>query len=249
MSNIDFYSNIYKYYDTIFPYQPAQGQFVKNLTNDLNTKAHILDCGCGTASLAIELARKSYTVEAFDFDEKMIKIALQKKEEHYPYKYPVLRQGDMKKLPETYPNKSFNVILCFGNTFVHLIDKEEQFNFLKSAYNLLDNKGLLSIQILNYEFILREKPANIPEIKNEKLSFERKYFYLENGLIDFTSILRLHSEKTQHTNSVLLRPITKSTLEKMLLEIGFTNIHFYGNFKMETLTEKSLPLVLSCQKP
>ena len=45
-------------------------------------------------------------------------------------------------------------------------------------------------------------------------------------------------------NSILLFPILKEGIEKLIFASGFSNINFYGGFNKSELTEDSIPLVI-----
>lgn len=70
---MNFYQSIYSYYDTIFPLQPATVDFIKN--EIIFESVAILDIGCATGNLSIELAKMGYCVYAFDLNQQIIALA------------------------------------------------------------------------------------------------------------------------------------------------------------------------------
>ena len=57
----EFYTSISEYYDYIFPYNPKQMAFIKSITEEQEIQ-NVLDIGCGTGNLALEMAKEGYEV-------------------------------------------------------------------------------------------------------------------------------------------------------------------------------------------
>jgi len=72
---MNFYESIANNYDYIFPYNTAHLNYIKSCLNNDTKEKTILDIGCGTGNLTLELAKVSKMVYAIDLDDKMIEIA------------------------------------------------------------------------------------------------------------------------------------------------------------------------------
>jgi SAM-dependent methyltransferase len=233
---MDFYTSISEHYDFIFPYSPAQVNFV---TKTLKTrKAKILDIGCGTGNLSIGLANAGYKVDAIDFDKQMVEIAKLKNKD---INFQAMNMLDIAK---NYKEESLDAIVSFGNTLVHLTDNNDIQSFLKSAHKILKKDGSLAIQIINYQNIIKNKIDLLPLIENENIRFERHYEFRDDKLIDFNTKLSIKATNESITNSIVLNPIFMNTLKVFMLKAGFSNIKIYGNFKMSKLDDRSIPLII-----
>lgn len=240
-----FYTSISKYYQQIFPFNPAQISFLKQVLPYNGAK--VLDVGCATGELSFALTRFGFPIWAFDFDAEMIEIAQNTKEEDTMF--PVFEQLDMRLIGEHYPELFFNTIICFGNTLVHLLNDEDIRQFIQGAYKLIAPEGKLTIQILNYQYILDDQIKSLPLIDNEHISFERNYAYDEGSdLIDFNTRLTVKSTGQEITNLVKLYAIRQNKLQELLEEAGFGSFEYFGSFKAEPLNKTSLPLIVTCQK-
>src|SRR5690554_5497487 len=117
MSDIQnkFYSSIAAHYHEIFPYNPMQLQFVEKQVGGLQGK-QIIDAGCATGELAFQLAQKGAEVSAIDLNDDLLDKAKSTK------LHPGLTffKMDMLEIPNYFPHEQFDVVLCFGNTLVHL---------------------------------------------------------------------------------------------------------------------------------
>lgn len=243
---MEFYESISNNYDYIFPASQAQVNFISEHA-DQNTK--VLDVGCATGSLALALAEKSIAVWAFDYDLEMIRIARSKKQKQGLSEFPVFEQLDMREIDSHYPANSFNQVVCIGNTLVHLHSEADILKFLKAAHAVLRENGKITIQILNYNYILSEKISSLPLIDNEHIRFERFYEFPSNQkMINFKTLLTEKANGTTVSNYIQLNPIRKNELEELLLKAGFRNISFYGSFKTEDLQKNSIPLIVVAEK-
>lgn len=240
-----FYTSISKYYQQIFPFNPAQISFLKQVLPYNGAK--VLDVGCATGELSFALTRFGFPIWAFDFDAEMIEIAQNTKEEDTMF--PVFEQLDMRLIGEHYPESFFNTVICFGNTLVHLLNNDDILKFAKGAYKLLAPEGKLTIQILNYQHILDDQIRSLPLIDNEHISFERNYaFDKGSDLIDFNTKLTVKSTGQEIVNSVKLYAIRQNKLQELLEEAGFVNFEYFGSFKADPMINNSLPLIVTCQK-
>jgi 2-polyprenyl-3-methyl-5-hydroxy-6-metoxy-1,4-benzoquinol methylase len=240
-----FYTSIAKHYPHIFPFNPAQIEFLRHVLP--YNGARILDVGCATGDLSFALTHFGFPTWAFDSDSEMVTIAQNTKQEEAMF--PVFQQLDMRLIDQRYPESYFDTVICFGNTLVHLLNDDDIRQFIKAVHRVLSPEGKLTIQILNYEHILVDQIKSLPLIDNEHIRFERNYeFHEGSDLIDFNTKLTIKSTGQKIENSVKLYGIRKNRLQEILEEAGFSSFEFFGSFNRETLTQSSIQLIVSCQK-
>lgn len=241
-----FYTSLAPHYQHIFPFNPTQIEFLKHVIP--YNGARVLDVGCATGELAFALSHFGFPTWAFDFDVQMVQIALKNKSEEAMF--PIFEQLNMLAIDERFPEAYFDTVICFGNTLVHLLNDDDISQFLKAAFKVLSSEGKLTIQILNYQHIIANQIKSLPLIDNKNIRFERNYEFEDDpGLISFNTKLIVKSTGQEIINSTKLYAIRKNELQQILEKTGFTSIEFFGGFNLEPLTDKNLPLVLSCQKP
>jgi len=240
-----FYTSIAPYYSHIFPFNPAQIEFLKQVLPYNGAK--VLDIGCAVGDLAFALSHFGFPTWAFDFDAQMADIADNTKQEGDLF--PIFGHVDMRIMDQFYPESFFDTVICFGNTLVHLLTDDDIRKFIRATYKVMVPEGKLTIQILNYQHILDHQIDTLPLIDNEHIRFERKYRFIEGTtLIDFDTKLTVKATSQEITNTVELYPIRQNKLQELLEEAGFTNFEFYGSFSSEPLNKNSLPLIVTCQK-
>lgn len=240
-----FYTSIAPHYPYIFPFNPAQIEFLKQVLP--YNGARVLDVGCATGELAFALTHFGFPTWALDFDDQMVQIARKTKQEDSMF--PVFEKLDMRQIDERFPESYFDTVICFGNTVVHLLNDDDIRKFIQSVFKVLSPEGKLTIQILNYQLILENQVKSLPIIDNEHIRFERNYEF-ESGyeLIDFNTKLTVKSTGQIIENSTKLYAIRPNKLQEILKKAGFVNIEFFGSFNREPLATTSLQLILTCQK-
>jgi 2-polyprenyl-3-methyl-5-hydroxy-6-metoxy-1,4-benzoquinol methylase len=251
-----FYTSISKYYSEIFPYQPAQLQFVKKRAGELAGK-QILDIGCSTGELAFQLANTGAKVTGIDLNKDLLGHALGCSGfrsaditiRGLESASPRFQIGNMLELETDFPPGQFDVVLCFGNTLVHLQTRELIRQMLKGVFTVLKPGGFFLLQILNYDYILGEQVSELPVIETENIRFIRKYKFEENNpLIRFQTNLFLKKEDKTISNETLLFGLKSAELTELLKNAGFFEIEMFSNFKQEPFGGKHLLLVVSCKK-
>lgn len=169
-----FYEALSQVYDLVFPKNKNTFQF---LSKGLKPKSSILDIACGTGNYAISFAQQGHDVDAIDLDSNMLEQARNKAVD-IPIHFV---RGDMTKIKEYFPAKRYDMIYCIGNSIVHLPNKQKIAELIKDTYDMLHEGGVLIIQTVNYDRIIKYKVDHLPTIENEKegVKFIRKYAYHE----------------------------------------------------------------------
>ncbi len=258
-SQNEFYSSISKYYSEIFPYNPMQLSFVKKELGNLQGKT-ILDIGCATGELAFGLTKAGAQVTGIDLNEDLLEQARAKMgsadvQSSYAEKNdskiaplnPAFRKGNMLELKADFSIQSFDTVLCFGNTLVHLNSVELIEKMLEGVKAVLKPGGQLFIQILNYDYIVGEQISALPVIETDNIQFVRRYnFRDDSDLIDFITVLKIKTEGNTVSNKTPLLALKSSHLIRLLENSGFRDIRLFASFKQEPFGGKHIPLVVSC---
>ncbi|MBI9067741.1 MAG: class I SAM-dependent methyltransferase [Salinivirgaceae bacterium] len=239
---MNFYQSIAHLYDYIFPLNKNHISFVQSAVTELESKS-IIDIGCGTGSFAIELGKYVKNIVGIDLDEEMLQMANAKN--NLPN--VVFEKGDMLHLAGKFEN-SFDSIICFGNTLVHLESFDEIDMFLKQCKCILHKGGKLLIQIINYDRIIDNNIDGLPTIENNFIKFERFYEHLpEEELIDFKTKLTDKKNKQILENSQMLYPITQGELVCFLEKNLFRINNIFGDFNRGEFDKDSISLIIEAE--
>lgn len=257
-SQNEFYSSISKYYAEIFPFQAVQLEFVKSRAGELAGK-QLLDIGCATGELAIQLAKNGAFVTGIDLNDDLLKQAIGRCDFQIAVKFnrgsetatpnPKFQKGNMLELKTNFQPGQFDAVLCFGNTLVHLQTPALVQQMLSGVFTVLKPGGHFLLQILNYDYILSEPVTELPLIDTENIRFTRKYRFPESGsLISFQTELLIKAESKSIENETSLLALQSHQLTELLKNAGFSEIELFSNFRQEPFGGKHLPLVVSCEK-
>lgn len=165
---MEFYKLLSCYYDEIFPVSPQDMAFLKTR---LKACRRILDLGCGSGNKTELLSEAGRTVVGVDSDQDMLSLA-RSRHSAVGLEYKL---GDIVGLKAMFPEKSFDAVLCLGNTLVHLLTSEALADFFDGSARILPSGGLLVIQILNYDYLLSRQVKELPLIETDQLIFRRLY--------------------------------------------------------------------------
>ena len=237
-----FYESIAKVYDYIFPKNRKQLEFVESIKK-ISSEEKILDIGCATGNLTEFLGEKTRNIVGIDLDKELLKEA---KEKHPNLNFENM---NMLKINEKFEENSFDRVVSFGNTLVHLDSREEVEEFFQKVYKTLKFNGFFIVQIINYNRIIEKNIKNLPTIDNEKVKFVRDYEYDKSiGKVDFITELTIKEANLNIKNNIKLLALTKIEIQKFLGEIGFRNIEFYGDFEGRELSDNSEAVIFVAQK-
>ena len=224
---MSFYSQIADYYSFIFPLSEGQLNFILSRSNNCN-QMKLLEVGCGIGELSMELGKHFEEVIGIDLDEMMISKAKQHATQRHNVKFYII---NMLHLNHNFTASSFDRIVSFGNTLVHLLEDDQILKFFKQSREILKNKGRLMFQILNYDYILDHHVTQLPVIENDTIRFERTYDFLEGkDFIHFNTSLIIKESGTSLSNTIPLNPIIKNKIEDLLKEAGYTSYQFFGSY-------------------
>lgn len=237
------YQSIAPFYDYVFPYRPVQKKFVLSSGGVDSRKKSMLDIGCGTGNLTLELSKQVKNIVGIDADREMINRARAK----------IHRYGEnirfrclgMLEIQDHFSGDGFDVILSFGNTIAHLHDTGDLRCFMGQTRKILNTGGVLLLQIVNFDRVLKGGIRRLPVIENERIKFERFYDRHRNGRhLTFKTVLTLKKESRIIENRVPLYPILRKELEIAVKKAGYEKTALYGGFAREPWTEKSPALVV-----
>ena len=151
----------------------------------------------------------------------------------------------MLELRQKFGAASFDTLIWFGNTLVHLDSDDDILSFLQQAKHVLKTPGKLLIQTINYDRIIDQNIKGLPGIENEFVKFTRKYAYHpKENLLDFKTLLFIKAEKREIRSTIRLYPIRQAELVQLIRQSGFSDIRLWGNFKREAMVSDSIPLVI-----
>lgn len=234
------YDLIANNYSSIFPVDIETVEFVDSYLHKTN-KTSILDIGCATGDLAIALSKKGYSVVGIDLDAKMIEIAASK----VTNSFLAFKQENMLNLDI---NIKYDCILCLGNTLPHVSSWKELNQFINLLHSKLNDNGILIIQILNYDKILKDEDIAFQTKEGNDFVFTRRYTSIHINSITFEIEIFNKKNLERHTDSTKLLPIERRKLVDSLVANGFEEVTVFSDYNGNQATESDYYNVFVAQK-
>lgn len=221
---MNLYDGLATLYDELFPPNPEATAFILDLARKgsrSSLPARVLDIGCATASLLLDLAAEGWEACGIEPSEAMRKVAESRAE--LADLGLTVADGTMLDAAGLFPAAHFGLLLCLGNTLPYLASEAELGTFLEGAASLLAPGGSIVIQVLNYQRVLGEngsKGWTFPELHAGKHAFRRRYENAPDGRLAFITEIS-HGEKRPVVSRDLLTPFKPAIIESALSAAGF----------------------------
>ncbi|HAE21208.1 MAG TPA: hypothetical protein DCG47_02650 [Spirochaetaceae bacterium] len=242
-----FYDSLVQIYDELFPVNPATLAFIGKPPR---RGALALDLGCASGGHSLALAQGSWQVLGLEPAALMLAEAKRRAEELGLSQRIEFRQAGMLDVHMELAPGSASLVLCIGNTLPHLKDGSELALFFKEAARALEPGGRLILQVLNYQKILADKPAKLPDLRLGDKVFSRRYQYRGDGSVDFFSSFGPKTAGERPENAVRLYPFTPGALVAAADGQGFVPRGIYASWNEEDFDpQASDMLVLDLETP
>jgi SAM-dependent methyltransferase len=228
-------------------------EFYLNIAKELSAEK-IVDLGCGTGLLTIDLANKGHKMIGVEPSKLMLEVA-QKNSQGLDIEW---FQGDAGNL------KEFNadLVIMTGHVAQFHIEDEQWKNALKSINKALKNGGYLVFESRNPDVQPWNNPhqennndwyapnfhkvfhdpkkgdieyrAKLLEVDGEKVTSEGHYLFTKSG------------EELTSANTLIFR--TRQEIEYSLNDAGFSIEKVYGNWDKSTANEESPEFIFIAKK-
>lgn len=228
----------------------SEKKIFEKIISDYNIK-RCLDAGCGAGIHSIILSKLGVDVVGIDISQAMIEKARELAQTfNSSAKFDVL---DFSQIKERY-KEEFDLVLCIGNTLVHLLSEKDLLIALRNFYNALKKDGILIVQILNYDKIMGNE-ERIINVRETPAKIFVRFYDFEPTIIgspslrvfeirkDFLKFNVLVVDKTKNYSHKLIttriKPIKSEELCKKIKMVGFKKFDLYGNLEGEEFDPKN----------
>jgi glycine/sarcosine N-methyltransferase len=222
-----FYGQLADWYDLMIGWQARLGREIPPLTAFLRGHGvkRVLDVACGSGQTAWALSQRGFDVTGVDLSDAMLERAKLFSLEG------VTAPRFLRWNPAecVYPEKEsvFDVALCLGNTFPHLLSDTEALHFLRNLRAVIPG-GLLLLQLRNLGHPqMRENPQFAEkdvEKDGRKYTIIRRYDYSESkhGMVGFEWEVKDDAARVVQYSRTYLRIYSNRDLVELLDKAGYT---------------------------
>jgi glycine/sarcosine N-methyltransferase len=199
----------------------------------------VLDAACGTGHHAIALSKLGFDAAGADLSPNMV--AQAQENARAAGQKIEFKQAGFGELAQAFGQRTFDAIVCLGNSMPHLLRLEPLARALADFRECTRTSGLLIIQNRNFDAVLRSRQRWMePQMHREgrdEWIFLRLYDFETTGLLAFHVItLRRHADGPweQTIRSTQLRPQTQVELVQALTSCGYGKLASYGDMSGST---------------
>ena len=236
------YESIARAYDALFP-PAAAARFFLGAPAPVgcakSASPFAVDLGCATGAHVALLAGLGWQVLGLDPSQAMIEAA---RARHGGILNASFATGGMLDVDRFAPAEGYGLVLCVGNTLPHLGGRDELCAFLGKVSEVMAPGGRLVLQLLNYESLLKRRPASLPEIHADGWTLRRSYRYREDGLLDFMTELASGDETLG--DSTTLTPFTVGAVQAEAGAAGLFAAALYSAWDGEAYDARSSVVAL-----
>lgn len=202
---------------------------------NLSQDARILDAACGAGRHTIYLASKGFRVTGFDLSKTLLmkaKAGLNEKS-----LYADLFCADLRNVCL---RPRFDLILNLFTSFGYFKSDEENFRFVKIAYNLLNENGVYILDYLNMNYLSENLiHKTIKVIGHKKITEQRK---IEEGRVVKEILIENGEIKNSFFESVQL--YSKEKIVNEFEKIGFSVKELFGDYTGLPFDENKSPRLI-----
>lgn len=209
--------------------------FIKRIKERYQPKS-ALDVACGTGMHAVVMSQMDIHAVGADLSPAMLEKA--KELAHEKDVQIQWINTPMQDLP-AHLDEKFDLILCLGNSIPHLLTPDDLSTTISGCAQLLNPKGALLIQLLNYHKILKAKERIVAITRSGDTEYIRFYDFLPE-LIQF-NLLTINSQNQHKLTSTPLFPYTAATLTNSLRQHNFATINTYADLNFNRFDEDESP--------
>lgn len=242
----EFYAALAPHYGALFPLNQALARRVGRLLGSGAGAKTLLDLGSGGGQLAVHAAATAARVVAVDLSPEMVGAGAGHAK---ALGVPVIwRQGDLVSVARTIGER-FDVVICVGNTLLHLPDRETVSEALRAIRRTLKVGGDLLIQTVNVDRCLAagelELPVRRTELADGPLVLERRYCIDAAGELVFDSATERGGVRRRFRTRMVA--LAAKQLSELACQVGLHQVRLHGGYQDEPWSRAAAATVLSAK--
>lgn len=233
-----FYDWNAKYYDLLIDWEKRLKTEIPELTKLFNQEKvkTVIDIGSSTGEHSIALAKAGFKVYGFEASSLICKIA-EKKRSLLPKEVQgrlKFIEGEYKNTFSEIPKGSVDAVIFMGNALPHVIQTDK--NILKELSEVIrPNNALMVFQNVNIEKLFEASTGLqdfFPDfVRDSKHVFIAFYTLTGKDTATYTRAVFEHEGNQwifRGLSSTKIAYLRKRDIERMLRNVGFSKISFYG---------------------
>ncbi|MBN2229374.1 MAG: methyltransferase domain-containing protein [Candidatus Thorarchaeota archaeon] len=206
-------------------------------------RVRILDIACGSGRHSVALALQGFEVVGIDHSQTMIQIARNHAIEMGVS--PTFIVADMTQIREN-TSRRYDLVICLGNSFALLENVYVLEAVLRDIFDLLEERGSLVLQVLNFEEIhwtgFRTFPTKTGKLSNgEDITFARLFEhtnYPTSSTLVMSAFRTVDRAWTSEVSTQKVLNLNFDLMRNVLGEAGFKKVEFYSDYMRNPFDRK-----------
>ncbi|MAF35760.1 hypothetical protein CL622_01430 [archaeon] len=199
----------------------------------------LLDMGCGTGTLANQLADRGMYVTGIDASKGMIATAKKN------------GSGDffVRDMADFSLQKKFDMVTAI-DCITHIVDEQNVVKAFRNARKHLNKNGLFMFEVIteNYSYAMSLENGFGETVGENAFVWEDRNV-LDFHVINLSVFLKKKGNQyTRKNEQILQRLYSQDTLKKLLKKAGFSQVKTYGSTKLNKVGKHPKELVFVCER-
>lgn len=231
-----------EFYDQMYG---DEGDLEFYLEQAKNAEGKVLEIGCGTGRIYLEMLEKGVDAYGIDLSREMLE-KLEEKAESRGLK-PEVFQADMQEFDLDH---EFSLVIVPFRTFLHNLTIDGQLAALESIYKHLEDGGKAVLNFFVPDPGYMADYGEMRETLDEDSGLEERRteeFDPVERVIEFESHIMRKGEEVA-SNETRLKAITRPEFELLLRQSPFESWQVYGGFELEQLKNSKQEMVWILKK-
>lgn len=202
----------------------------------LDKSDHILELGCGTGILAIEMTKAGYDITGLDLSDDMLSLAYNRQLET-GIKFPLIEM-DMRDLSEL---ETFDGVICYSDALCYIQSAEEKLQIFKEVYQKLNESGHFLFDVHSvYQMEQFDQFSYHDEVENIVFMWDsyagEDPYSIEHELTFFVEQPDGSYERFEEIHKEWTHPLEEYV--ELLKSVGFRSVEISADFQQD-VTETS----------
>jgi glycine/sarcosine N-methyltransferase len=241
-----------EYFDLLFPDTVVEQIYKPFFTMMVNKHGirSVCDLACRSGQTLKMLSKMGLKkMCGVDISSGMIRRAKKKTDKKVQYFI-----SELAKAPNVVGSRTFDMVICTKDALPVVLDDEALINFFKSIRNILTDKGVMILELMNYEKVWRNKERFMPVMDRSLAKTPRLFFFMNDFHEELIvrNLMHLEKEKEEwHLKplSIPARPIVPAEVEFFLEEAKYSKWAFLGNYSGKPFADmESTHLIVIARK-
>ncbi len=212
----------------------SEGPFLLQQLPKEPDRRKVFDACAGTGVDSIFLLKNDYKITGNELNQAFrAKARANSRREKVSSRFT---RYDWLKLDRDIEPKSFDAVICLGNSLTYLFQRSDQGRALRNFFNILKGGGILILDTRNYDYMLDERDDIM---KNRNFRYSGNYVYCGMDKVhaapirisDDEIVMRYTHIGTHWKGHLRLYPFRRIELYDLIYEAGFRPILFFSDYR------------------